>query len=162
MPARAKLPPGKGKRVPLNMRTTREVRNRLETAAADSGRSLVQEVEYRLEHSFQEEDSNSRTIEAAFEDKATFRFMVFLARAKAFVEEQARASKMGERATLSAVRECLRRLIDAWLASSPDPFGDIGLLSEVGTGKVFGAQRAEDILQHFGRLLAQQAEKKEG
>ena len=49
MPARAKLPPGEGKRVPLNMRTTREVRGRLEKAASDSGRSLAQEVEYCLE-----------------------------------------------------------------------------------------------------------------
>ena len=56
MPARAKLPPGEGKRVPLNMRTTRETRERLEKAAADSGRSLVQEVEARLERSFLVED----------------------------------------------------------------------------------------------------------
>ena len=49
MPARAKLPPGEGKRVPLNMRTTREGRERLEKAAANSGRSLAQEVEYQLE-----------------------------------------------------------------------------------------------------------------
>lgn len=55
MPVRAKLPPGKGKRVPLNMRTTRELRGSLEKAAATSGRSLAQEVENRLERSFAEE-----------------------------------------------------------------------------------------------------------
>ncbi len=55
MPVRAKLPPGKGKRVPLNMRTTRELRGSLEKAAANSGRSLAQEVETRLERSFAEE-----------------------------------------------------------------------------------------------------------
>ncbi len=42
--------------MPLNMRTTRETRERLEKAAADSGRSLVQEVEARLERSFLVED----------------------------------------------------------------------------------------------------------
>ena len=52
MPARAKLPPGEGKRVPLNMRTTRKTREKLEKSAADSGRSLAQEVEARLERSF--------------------------------------------------------------------------------------------------------------
>lgn len=57
MPAKAKLPPGEGKRVPLNMRTTREVRTKLELVAADSGRSLVQEVEHRLEQSFKEDES---------------------------------------------------------------------------------------------------------
>jgi TraY domain len=41
-----------GKRYPLNMRTTKETRDRLEAAAAASGRSLAQEVEHRLEQSF--------------------------------------------------------------------------------------------------------------
>ena len=57
MPARAKLPPGEGKRAPLNMRTTRELIEKLEGNAADSGRSLAQEVEYRLERSFLSDDA---------------------------------------------------------------------------------------------------------
>jgi len=51
------LPPGEGKRVPLNMRTTKEVRQKLEEAAAASGRSLTQEVENRIERSFSQGDS---------------------------------------------------------------------------------------------------------
>jgi hypothetical protein len=47
---------GTAKRYPLNMRTTKEIRERLEGAAAKSGRSLAQEVEYRLERSFAKED----------------------------------------------------------------------------------------------------------
>jgi len=50
MPRKAKTP--EGKRYPLNMRTTRELRDQIEAAAHLSGRSLVQEVEYRLEQSF--------------------------------------------------------------------------------------------------------------
>jgi hypothetical protein len=46
---------GDGKRYPLNMRTTRETRERLEAAAAATGRSLAQEVEARLERSFHQE-----------------------------------------------------------------------------------------------------------
>jgi hypothetical protein len=42
---------GEGKRYPLNMRTTKRVRDMLEHAARRSGRSLVQEVEWRLESS---------------------------------------------------------------------------------------------------------------
>jgi hypothetical protein len=38
------------------MRTTRELREKLEKNAADSGRSLAQEVEHRLEQSFQTDD----------------------------------------------------------------------------------------------------------
>jgi TraY domain len=46
---------GEGKRYPLNMRTTKEIRDQLEAAAAASGRSLTQEVERRLERSFEGE-----------------------------------------------------------------------------------------------------------
>ena len=44
-----------GKRYPLNMRTTKVIRDHLERAAEASGRSLAQEVEFRLEQSVQEE-----------------------------------------------------------------------------------------------------------
>jgi hypothetical protein len=44
-----------GKRHPLNIRTTRELREQLEAAANRSGRSLAQEMEIRLEHSFADE-----------------------------------------------------------------------------------------------------------
>ena len=54
---RPPLPPGEGKKVPLNMRTTREIRTRLEDAAKASGRSLAHEVEYRLDQTFREEDT---------------------------------------------------------------------------------------------------------
>ena len=40
---------GAGKRHPLALRTTKELRDELERAAAKSGRSLAQEVEFRLE-----------------------------------------------------------------------------------------------------------------
>src|SRR5262245_43687158 len=41
-----------GKRYPLNMRTTFELRRDVEAAATASGRSLAQEAEYRLERSY--------------------------------------------------------------------------------------------------------------
>lgn len=41
-----------GKRYPLNMRTTAALRQKIEDAAKASGRSMAQEVEYRLEMSF--------------------------------------------------------------------------------------------------------------
>lgn len=49
--------PTAGKRYPLNMRTTKEVREKLEAAAFESGRSLVQEVEKRIEESFYVENA---------------------------------------------------------------------------------------------------------
>jgi len=50
-----------GKRYPLNMRTTKELRDKIEWAATVSGRSLVQEVESRLERLFQEEEIEKLT-----------------------------------------------------------------------------------------------------
>ncbi|MFJ7441292.1 hypothetical protein ACIQW5_27020 [Methylorubrum thiocyanatum] len=44
--------PDARKRVPLSLRTTPELRARLCLAADQSGRSLAQEVEFRLENSF--------------------------------------------------------------------------------------------------------------
>ena len=51
---------GTGKRVALNMKTTEDVRARLEEAAAASGRSLTAEVEHRLEMSFDEDAIRDR------------------------------------------------------------------------------------------------------
>lgn len=53
---RTTKPTGGGKRHPLNMRTTKETREKLESAAAANGRSLAQEVEVRLERSFAEDE----------------------------------------------------------------------------------------------------------
>jgi hypothetical protein len=42
------------------MRTTKELRDKIEEAAMASGRSLVQEVEFRLEQSFRREEDDRR------------------------------------------------------------------------------------------------------
>jgi hypothetical protein len=55
-----------GKRYPLNMRTTFELRSNLEAAAAASGRSLAQEAEFRLERSFLGRQVMSDAMELAY------------------------------------------------------------------------------------------------
>ena len=52
---RPKLAPGEGKRYPLSLRTTREIRELIEREAITSGRSLAQEAEYRIQKSFLDE-----------------------------------------------------------------------------------------------------------
>jgi hypothetical protein len=47
------------------MRTTKAVRDRLERAAQDAGRSLAQEVEHRLEASFEREDWQTQVLGGA-------------------------------------------------------------------------------------------------
>ena len=54
---RPALPPEKGKRHAVGIRTTRKLKDLLQRAADLSGRSLAQEIEYRLEASFQTEDA---------------------------------------------------------------------------------------------------------
>ena len=49
---RPRLPKGEGKRFPINTRTTKELKERIDSAAHESGRSVSQEIEYRLERSF--------------------------------------------------------------------------------------------------------------
>jgi hypothetical protein len=48
---RPALPADKGKRYPLGIRTTRELKNLLQEEADASGRSMAQEIEFRLERS---------------------------------------------------------------------------------------------------------------
>jgi hypothetical protein len=48
---------GTGKRMPMNMRTTQALRAKIDKAARKSGRSLVQEVEYRVERSFMRDEA---------------------------------------------------------------------------------------------------------
>jgi hypothetical protein len=61
MPRRT-IPQGPGQRVPVMTRTTQELRDQLEKAASTSGRSLAQEVELRLERSFDPVDSFARLV----------------------------------------------------------------------------------------------------
>jgi hypothetical protein len=49
---RPALPPDAGKRHPLGIRTTRQLKDLLENAANSSGRSVAAEIEHRLERSF--------------------------------------------------------------------------------------------------------------
>jgi hypothetical protein len=53
---RPSLPLEERKRYPLNMRATKELREKMEGAAHVSGRSLAQEVEFRLERSFMDDE----------------------------------------------------------------------------------------------------------
>ena len=55
MPRKSPAAKGRGKRYPLNMRTTKEVRELLERVAAASGRSLAQQAEHMIQSSLKDE-----------------------------------------------------------------------------------------------------------
>ena len=81
-PGRPALPAGGGKRYALSMRTTKELRDKLDQAREASGRSLAQEVEARLEQSFQWEETEYRH----FGDRGTYRLMALVAMTLGLVE----------------------------------------------------------------------------
>ena len=116
MPVKAKLPPGKGKRVPLNMRTTRERRKALENAAASSGRSLVQEVEYRLDRSFLEEDHLSLICG----DTRTAGFVREILDSKRLIEAYHEQSVWEDFECYEAIKEALKKLL---ARRAPEPSG---------------------------------------
>ena len=73
--------PVEGERVSLGFRVTADIKRRLEEAAVKKGRSLSQESEFRLEHSFDTESMLLEALTLAYGDR-TARFL------KQFAEEQ--------------------------------------------------------------------------
>jgi hypothetical protein len=96
-----------GKRHPLNMRTTKETRDRLAAAAAASGRSLVQEVEFRVEQTFRQEDARVQffggpELDALFKQ---------IAGAVGFIEQKTGAKWTEDYETYIAVTAALDRIV---------------------------------------------------
>ena len=132
MPARAKLPPGEGKRVPLNMRTTRELREKIEKNAANSGRSLVQEVEHRLEQSFQNEraqQNQSRAIQNAFFEglggREHYPLLVLVGSAVRMVEESSGQKWRQDFETAAQVKEAITTIIEAFSPKATTPAEEV-------------------------------------
>ena len=65
-----KLAPGEGKTFPLGMRTSRDIRQKVETAARAANRSLAKEAELRLSRSFEAPDTHSLLVEQIVEQMA--------------------------------------------------------------------------------------------
>src|SRR3954465_4904348 len=76
---RPALPPEKGKRYALGLRTTKELRDLLQQAADSSGRSLAQEIEFRLERSFERERTLAELLPASLGGERTSRHVQALA-----------------------------------------------------------------------------------
>ncbi len=146
---RPPLPPGEGKLFPLNMRTTKEIRDRLAAAAQESGRSRSQEVEYRLSRSFQDEEARYQT----FEDKATFRLMKLLAAAKGLAESRTGKSMDGDVETFRAVKVAINSILD-WF--EPEPSGDLANKLASGDRSLASMEVARSVVsQQIGEAAAE-------
>jgi hypothetical protein len=82
--------PRPGERVSLGLRVTPSTKNRLDQAAAESGRSQSQEAELRIENSFYAEDMLSAVLERLAGNKINGVLAETLARIIGAADEQAR------------------------------------------------------------------------
>ena len=117
---RPALPPTQGKRAPLNTRTTLQLRDKVAEASKETGRSLAQEVELRLEQSFKSDDA----INAAFGGKELASLFRLLGAAAEQVELKTGKSWRTDLDTFVAMRLAWAQLLDQALnnwAPAPSP-----------------------------------------
>ncbi len=101
--------------MPLNMRTTRKLRERLEKEAADSGRSLAQEVERRLEWSFSDHDARLQ----GFGSEGRLKLLRALARAVDMVELTTGKDAFADPTAAESAYELMTEMLDAAFAVRP-------------------------------------------
>jgi len=105
-----------GKLYPLNMRTTFELRRRLEKAAAESGHSLSREVEDRLTQSFAESPVVLARINDGLQRELVLLRVVLATLADRLgitvseLEANAKEAEAKEKKNLEGIRTALKRL----------------------------------------------------
>lgn len=123
------------KRIPMSVRTTPALRGRIDHAAIMSGRSLAQEVEFRLELSFHDQDRGYQKmmdfieqVTGAISDGDTGSLLMTLSRAIAAIEKAQGVPWCSDKANLEAydlnlkdVMEGIRRV---WLHRSEATISD--------------------------------------
>lgn len=100
------------KRAPISMKTSPELRARIEGAAKASGLSMAQEVERRLLQSFDEE--------GRYGGPATAAFLQATARAIGVVEARMEADWLSDYATWHAAQRMVERQLKNWRPTPPN------------------------------------------
>ena len=151
---RPALPPGEGKKIPLNMRTTQEIRDKLESAAKQSGRSLTHEVEYRVEQSFRQEarveqiqEATRKALVSNFGSEVRYKLMLIIAGLVGLVEEKHNnRSWLSDRTTFHEAKAA----VDAFLESmGPKRPPAKGHLHEVDLIEIQGEKIGQAYSAHF-------------
>ena len=138
---RPPLPQGEGKRHPLNIRTTKEMRDRLEAAATASGRSLAQEVEFRLEASLSNEKKDELThqvlmdnIYEQFGGSDIYSLMGLLARAIHYVEQETGKSWLNDNEANEQIQVAWKAILRRCGPERDQPTEPVIDLSKLGEG----------------------------
>jgi hypothetical protein len=127
-----------GKRYPLNMRTTKVIRDKVERAAAISGRSLAQEVENRVERSILfDEDTGSASVRSLVD-------MVRLAAGR--VEAKTGKAWHEDHHSWAATKSVVDYIFD----NNKPPFP-----SEIDPAVIDAKARHDQAVRHFDNLKAE-------
>lgn len=129
-----------GKLHPLSMRTTREVRERLENAAARNGRSLAAEVEERLLGSFSQEEALKDRLEVEFGGAHNYALANLTGLVASFLETALGATwldnKTSREQLLQAFSTILERLTEPISKSTPKPSAILELVPPKYRGEI--------------------------
>ena len=117
---RPALPNSEKKLPSMGFRPTLDIRQKLEDAAAASGRSMSQEIERRLERSFQEqarqEDIRAAVLDQVYESfggKGRFHIMHALEKAAMLIEGKTGERFFADRQTANLVKEAWSIIVDS-------------------------------------------------
>src|SRR4051794_36998227 len=121
---RPNLPAGEGKRYALGLRTTKELRDLLQQAADSSGRSLAQEIEFRLERSFERERTLAELLTASLGGERTSRHVQALAgiacNVSVLSEQGSADAWLNDHKLFTLVRERWNNYLDTFQPSTPN------------------------------------------
>ena len=133
---RPALLPTEGKREVISLRVTGELRQRLEAAASETGRSMSQEAELRIERSFQREDN----LHSNFGGPDKYRLAQWIAFSIQMAEDITGKRFRRDRETtyiaISAINEMLQKLV-------PEAAGGLSDEYAAKLGKSLGADLAK-------------------
>jgi hypothetical protein len=143
----------------MSTRITSETRAQLEKAAAESGRSLAQEIEIRLEQSFAEENSQAeisdeavRGVYAPFGKLETFLVARLLANAIHTIEAVTGKNWMDDPEAHRQTQEACKTILDSF--RPPDGKGPIGI-DPIFEGPVGKDAAKQVIISEFGSKFEQ-------
>ena len=149
---RPPLTPGEPKRASFNTRLRTDLKKRLEAEAANVGRSLSEEIEFRLELSVRSDDERLRD----FGDEVTLKLMRALATAKELAELTTRKSALEDPETAKAAYEGMVGILDAAFRVRPGGIEDAtspDIGQEDPLARSLGENIRDVLLQGLGPVL---------
>ena len=130
---RPPLPPTEGKREVITLRVTGELRRRLNSAALETGRSMSQEAELRIEWSFQRDDDRHASFGGLDKYRLAQWISFSIQMAEDITGKRFRRDRETTNIAISAINEMLQKLV-------PEAAGGLSDEYAAKLGKTLGAE----------------------